>query len=426
MKNKSLIYVLIAIALAITIGSITGTEASIFGVTFFSIFDLLGQLFLNLLMLIVVPLISSSIITGMVRMGKEHSIGRISFKMFGMFILTNVLAISVGVLLVNLFLDKFYLSAKAISIAKESSGVLLKTPSVGTNFSDLLLSIIPQNILYALSKGHMLSIIFFSIVFGYVLTKVSQKSQEILIGFFQAVFNSMIQFTHLVMKFLPVGVFFLVAKEFSQAGIETLKPIALYTSMELLGVAIIVFIIFPLLLKFLGKVHPLRHFKAMLSPIITAFSTSSSSATLPVTIDCLEKKAKVSNKICSLVTPLGSSINLTSTAMHIYIASAFIAAAYGVKLDFHTQTTIFLLCVLTTLGVASVPSGCLMTLMIVITTLGIPASGIGLIIVVDRILDMFRTSGNVFGVSTNAVIIARLEGEKNILPKQDLSIADAK
>jgi len=164
MKNKSLIYVLISIALAITIGSITGTEAKIFGVTFYGIYDLFGQLFLNVLMLIVIPLVSSSIIVGMAKMGKEHSIGRISFKTFGMFLLTNILSISVGVLLVNIFLDNFSISAKAISMTKENIGIATQATTVGTNIKDLIISIIPQNILNAFSKGHMLGVIFFSLI----------------------------------------------------------------------------------------------------------------------------------------------------------------------------------------------------------------------------------------------------------------------
>lgn len=414
MKTKSFIKILIAIILAIFVGQIVGKDSKIFGITFHSIFDVGGTLFLNLLMLLVIPLIFSSIVTGIGKIGKESNLGRIGLKTFLLFVFTNFLAIMVGVLLVNLFKDYFMSSAKTISALKET--VVIENQDTMGGLKGIILRIIPKNIFYTFSQGEMIGLIFFSILFGYGITKIEKKYQEAIHNFFQAIFNTMLTITHLVMKLLPLGVFFLVAKEFSYNGIETLKPLFLFSSIELIAIVLICFIIFPILLV-LAKVNPVLHFKAVFPAIVTAFSTSSSSATLPVTMECLEEKAKVSNKICSIVTPLGTSINLSTTAMHIFVASAFIATAYGLNLNFTTQFTIFLLSIITTLGMASVPSGCLMTLIIVITALKIPAAGIGIIIAVDRILDMLRTAGNVFGVSVNTVIIAKSEGEKEVLKK---------
>ncbi|KPK32950.1 MAG: hypothetical protein AMS24_02650 [Chlamydiae bacterium SM23_39] len=418
MKNRSLIYIFIALISAIFVGISINTETKIFGFSVYNFFDVGGTLFLNLLMLIVVPLISSSIITGIAKMGKEHTLGRIASKTFFIFILTNILAILLGVLLVNIFLNQFLESAKTISTIKNTKIIHgISSPET----KNIFLQIIPHNILEALSYGKMLSLIFVSILFGFALTKTPYKYSFILINFFQSLFETMIQITHLIMKILPLGIFFLITKEFASTGLKALKPIALFSTVELIGIFSIFFILFPILLKFLAKINPLLHLKAMFPALITAFSTSSSSATLPLTLDCLEKRASVSNKICSLTVPLGTSLNLTATAMHIFVAASFIACVYGINLNFITQTTIFFLCLITTLGVASVPSGCLITLMIVITTLGIPKEGIGIIIVVDRFLDMLRTTTNVFGTSSNTIIIAKLEGEKNLFSKKDFN-----
>jgi Na+/H+-dicarboxylate symporter len=214
------------------------------------------------------------------------------------------------------------------------------------------------------------------------------------------------------MKCLPLGVFFLIAREFAKTGFASVKALGIFSSLVLSGIGILFFIIIPILLILIAKINPLQHLKAMSSSLITAFSTSSSSATLPVLMDSLEKNAKVSNKICGIVTPLGSSINLSASAMYVFIASSFIAIIYNVDLNFTTQTTIFLLSLVTTLGVAAIPSGSIIIIIIILGILGIPAAGIGFIMVVDRFLDMFRTTTNIFSISSSTVMVAKLEGEK--------------
>ena len=221
----------------------------------------------------------------------------------------------------------------------------------------------------------------------------------------------------MIMKFLPLGAFCLVAKEFAETGLCSLKSLGFYLGIVLGGFAIHFFITIPLLLKFIGKVSPIAHVKAMGRALITAFSTGSSSATLPVTIDCLEQNAKVSNKIASLVAPLGTSINLSASAMFVVITSSFVAIAYGITLSLPLQLTIFLLSLLTTLGVAGIPSGCLITTMLVLNAIGVPPEGIAIIIAADRVIDMFRTLVNVFSIGSSAVIVARLQGETQVLSK---------
>ncbi len=227
----------------------------------------------------------------------------------------------------------------------------------------------------------------------------------------------MIQVTHLIMKLLPYGVFCLVAKVFMTTGIGSLKSVALFSLTALLGLAAFMFIALPLMLKYVAKVKPMRHFKAMSPALVTAFSTSSSSATLPVTIDCVEKRAGVSNKICSLVVPLGTSINMSGSALYECVAAMFVAQAYGIDLSFTTQFLVVVMSLVTSIGVAGVPSASLVAILVILKVIGLPAEGIGLFVAVDRLLDMCRTTVNVFSDSCCAILVARTEGEENVLAK---------
>lgn len=261
----------------------------------------------------------------------------------------------------------------------------------------------------------MLGLIFFSLIFGYCLSKVDSKNGSILMGFWQGVFLAMIEFTHIIMKCLPLGVFFLVAKVFAESGFKSLQSLGVFTLAVLLGLLTFVFVGLPILLKTIGKVSPRRHFKAMGPALITAFSTSSSSATLPITIDCVEKRAGVSNKICSLVIPLGTSINMSGSALYECVAAVFVAQAYGIEMTLMTQFTVVLLSLITSIGVAGVPSASLVAIIAILKAIGLPIEGIGFFIAVDRILDMCRTTVNVFSDSCCAVLVATSEGEKNVL-----------
>jgi Na+/H+-dicarboxylate symporter len=227
----------------------------------------------------------------------------------------------------------------------------------------------------------------------------------------------MIRLIHLVMKFLPIGVFFLVAKAFSETGVRSLASLGMFTLSALSGLAMFTFVALPLLLKYIAKVKPARHFKAMGPALITAFSTSSSSATLPITIDCVEKRAGVSNRICSLVIPLGTSINMSGSALYECVAAMFIAQAYGIHLSFGSQFLIIFLSLITSIGVAGVPSASLVAIIAILKAMGLPIEGIGLFIAVDRILDMCRTTVNVFSDSCCAILVAKTEGEDNVLSK---------
>ncbi len=421
-KKPSPWKVFIAIILGMVIGSFTQQGSSIFGLELYSftypIYTLFGKIFINALTLVVVPLVSSSIITGIARIGNEGDFGRLGVKTFGFYLGTSLLSIIIGLLFVNLLHPGSIINPETISTTVNVAEIQqhLATQE-SSRFTDLLLQIVPSNIIDTFGKGQMLGLIFFSLIFGYCISKIESHTSSIMMGFWQGLFQAMIQFTHVIMKFLPLGVFFLVAKVFAESGFQSLRSLGLFTLAVLLGLAVFTFVALPLLLKFVANVKPSRHFRAMGPALITAFSTSSSSASLPVTIDCVEKRAGVSNKICSLVIPLGTSINMSGSALYECVAAMFIAQAYGIELSLTTQFIVVLLSLITSIGVAGVPSASLVAIIAILKSLGLPIEGIGLFIAVDRILDMCRTTVNVFSDSCCAILVARSEGEKNVLAK---------
>jgi len=283
----------------------------------------------------------------------------------------------------------------------------------------VFLSMVPANIVAAAANGQMLGLIFFSILFGFFMTRITEAYAESQYNFWQGVYETMMKITDWVMKFAPIGIFALVAKVI--AGIDGDDLTDMFQSLGLFFVSVVLalaahaFIIMPLLLKIVGRVKPTRHYRAMSPALLTAFSTASSAATLPLTIECVEKNAGVSNRTSSFVLPLGATVNMDGTALYECVAVMFIAQAYGLELGFVTQFTIVIVALLTSIGVAAVPAASLVAITIILSTIGLPVEALGLILAVDRILDMFRTSVNVFSDSCGAVIIGRLEGEEGIL-----------
>ncbi len=414
--------VIIAIVLGMIIGSATQQGSTFFGIDLFGlafpIYEICGKVFINALTLVVVPLVSSSIITGIARIGNESAFKRLGIKTFSFYFGTSIIAILIGLFFVNLLNPGSAINAETLAMHVGSTDIQSHLQvQEGIKFTDVLLKIVPSDIVETFSRGEMLGLIFFSLIFGYCISKIESRNGATLISFWQGIFQAMIEFTHIILKFLPLGVFFLVAKVFCETGFASLLSLGLFTLAVLLGLLVFTLIGLPLLLKFVAKVSPIRHFKAMAPAIITAFSTSSSSATLPVTIDCVEKRAGVSNRICSLVVPLGTSINMSGSALYECVAAIFITQAYGIPLTFSMQLAIVLLSLMTSIGVAGVPSASLVAIIAILKAVGLPIEGIVLFIAVDRILDMCRTTVNVFSDSCCAVIVARLEGEKNVLSK---------
>ena len=235
--------------------------------------------------------------------------------MFTFYFGTGLMAILIGLFFVNLFSPGVGIT---LSPSMQNTEIAALKDSVGTHgagsFVQVLLSIVPSNIVAAFASGQMLGLIFFSILFGYSLSKIESNASSTLQNFFKGIFETMIHITHIIMKTLPIGVFCLVSQVFMKTGIQSIGSVAVFLVTVLCGLATFMFIGLPLLLKFIAKVNPVRHLKAMTPALVTAFSTSSSSASLPITIDCVEKRSGVSNRICSLVVPLGTSINMAGSA----------------------------------------------------------------------------------------------------------------
>jgi Na+/H+-dicarboxylate symporter len=414
--------ILIALVLAIAVGLLTGTEAGLFGITFYSIFDFAGKLFLNALKMLIVPLIVSSIIVGVAGIGGTHGLGRLGGRTVVYYLTTSLLAILVGLMVVNLVEPGVVDGQPAkdlIGFSADAAEVQEKVAGKGTgDVVEVFLRLIPTNVVEAASSGQMLGLIFFSLLYGFFMTRITEDYAEAQYNFWQGVFEIMMKITDLIMRFAPLGVFALVAKVVASTGFDAFAPLAMFFFSAVAALAIHFLVTLPLLLYFVGRVNPIRHYRAMGPALLTAFSTASSSATLPVTMECVEKNAGVSNRTTSFVLPLGATINMDGTALYECVAAMFIAQAYGIELGFATQFMVVLIALLTSIGVAGIPAASLVAIAIILAAVGLPVEGIGLILAVDRILDMMRTSVNVFSDSCGAVIIGRLEGEEGILQER--------
>ncbi len=411
--------ILIALALAVIVGSVTGTEAGLFGVTFYSVYVFLGTLFLNALKMLIVPLVAASIITGIAGIGSSTSLGRLGAKTLLYYFSTSLIAILVGLFLVNALTPGIIDGRPAkelLGLTADTATIIQNAESRGAgDIVQLFLQLVPTNIVAAAANGQMLGLIFFSLLFGYFMPKIADPFGQVLGDFWRGIFQVMMRITEWVMKFAPLGVFALVAKVVAATGFSAFAPLALFFVTVLAALTVHMVVVLPMLLFFVGRVHPVRHYRAMAPAMLTAFSTSSSSATLPLTMECVEKKAGVSNQTSSFVLPLGATVNMDGTALYECVAALFIAQAYGIELDFVVQFTVVLIALLTSIGVAGIPAASLVAIVVILTAMGLPAEGVGLILAVDRVLDMCRTAVNVFSDSCGAVIIGRSEGEANIL-----------
>lgn len=407
MKNQLLIKVVVAIVLAVLAGWWTGPDHKILGIHFVQIYTLIGQLFLNALNLIVVPLVASSIIIGTARLGSDATLGSMGFKTFGFYLLTTFLAVLIG-------LGGFLLISPQVSPETVATLSKLSTSiAEGSTFeriSQIFLRIVPSNILAVAAQGQMLGVLFFSILFGYFTGKLDSSLSTVMLGFWKGLFQIIMQITQLFMKALPIGVFGLVAKVVATTGLDSITCVCLFLFTVIASLLFYACVGLPILLFFNG-INPILFFKAIAPALMTAFSTSSSAATLPITMDCLEKRAGISSRICHFTLPLGTSLNMSGGALYLCAAALFIGHAYGVDLSFTTIGLVVVMAMLTSMGIAGIPSASLVSLIMILHTIGVPSEGVGLILAIDRILDMCRTTVNVLGNATCTTLIACSENE---------------
>lgn len=407
MQNTMLFKVLIALLLAIVTGLATDADSTLIGIPLIPLYGLAGKLFLNALTLVVVPLVCSSIIIGTARMGADSAFKKLGKKTFACFISTTALAVLLGyVLMMTIQPGQSAQGTFAASLDAHVTDLSQQAGEEGfQKIEQFLLRLVPTNILAAATQGQMMGLIVFCMLFGFFLTHIEAQAAGIIISFFQGVFQIMMKITQMIMTALPVGVFFLVSKVIASTGIESITSVAAFFGVLLLGLLIEMLILFPLLLKIIAKVNPLHHFRAMMPALMTAFSTSSSAATMPVSIECLEKHAGVSPRICSFTIPLGTSINMPGTALHVCCSVFFIAQVYGIPLSWSSQCVALFMILLTSFGIAGVPSASLFAVVTVLTMVGLPGEGIAMILAIERLVDMCRTTVNVFGNSCCAVLI---------------------
>ncbi|MBT8079545.1 MAG: dicarboxylate/amino acid:cation symporter [Gammaproteobacteria bacterium] len=418
--------ILIAIGLAAIAGSIVNQTGNgdpaapgVLGISFLSVFKYVGTLFLNALRMIIVPLIMSSIIVGMAGIGSSGNLGALGGRTLLFYAATTLAAILVGLLLINA-VGPGYVDGKPAGelMALDGSAADIAARVEGRDAGDVaevFLRMVPANVVKAAVEGQMLGLIFFALLFGYFMTKLRDELQKALFNFWDAVFQVMMKMTEWIMMFAPIGVFGLIAAVIAETGFSAARPLAIFAITVVAALLVHALVTLPVLLRAVGGVSPYKMFPAMAPAMLTAFSTASSSATLPVTMDCVEENVGVSNRISSFVLPLGATVNMNGTALYECAAAMFLAQAYGLELTFGVQFTIVIIALLTSIGVAGVPSASLVAIAIILVAVGLPVEAIGVLMVFDRILDMARTSINIFGDSCCAVIVARLSGEETKL-----------
>ena len=367
----------------------------------------LGTLFLRLLRMIIVPLVFASIFTGVAGLGSAGNLGRMSFKTISYFAFTSIIAIATGLALVNWIRPG---QGVDIGLSQPVEGITIAERELG----EILLNIVPVNIVDSLSRSDFIGIIFFAMILAIFSTKVAEQHRATLFQFFSALFEVMMKITLFVIKFTPLGVFGLaaglVAAQAGELG-QIIQGLGKYILTVVLGLSIHSFISLPLILKFIGRVNPLKHYRGMSVPLLTAFSTASSSATLPLTMQAVTSNSGVSKETANFVLPIGATVNMDGTALYHAISALFIAQVFGIDLTLMQQFIVLVTALLASIGAAGIPMAGLVIITLILSAVGLPLEGIGLLLVVDRILDPLRTMVNVLGDTCGTVIIAKSEGE---------------
>jgi len=371
----------------------------------------MGDLFLRALRMVIVPLIMTSIICGVSGLGASGNMGRLGARTLAYYTVSSLLAILTGLVLVNLLHPGV---GADLGLQREPENLANSIERFGNSpwqaFLRLAMDMVPTNPMAAMANGDMLQVIVFALLFGIFISRVPDALRQPLETFFQGAFAVMMGITHFVLAFAPLGIFALVARTVATTGLEVFSGLGIYALTVFLGLVVHGAVTLPLLLLAFG-LSPRRHAQAMSPALLTAFSTSSSSATLPLTMDSLENRAGVSNRVTSFVAPLGATVNMDGTALYECVAAVFIAQAYGLDLSFSQQFLVVVTALLASIGAAGIPMAGLVMISVILTAVGLPLEGVGLILAVDRVLDMCRTTVNVWSDSCGSALIARGEGE---------------
>jgi Na+/H+-dicarboxylate symporter len=417
-------------------------------------FDLVGDIFIQGLKLIIVPLVTSSIVLAIANLGSGGGsgagtgFGRLTGKTLGYYATTSVISVVIGLIVVNTLSPGLTTddAGQTVGILEGQDLAAFESDQqavdnkvggkTGTDFLDVFREMVPPNVIQAAAQGKLLGLIVVSILIGYFLSKSDSEPARLIKTFTQGVYDLTLAITELVLKVAPIGIVGLIAATLGEQYAKLVPDgrlavfvtgLTTFAGAALGALMIHFLIVMPLILLLVARVNPIKHVRAMLPALLTAFSTASSSATLPVTMECVEERAGVSRKTTSFVLPLGATVNMDGTALYECVAAIFICQAFGIELTFAQQFLIVVTAVLTSIGVAGVPSASLVAIVVILTAVqdALPAgslpegvllvSGLGLLFVFDRPLDMVRTAVNVFSDSVGAVTIAKTEGETNVL-----------
>ena len=377
-------------------------------------FDFIAHLFLRMLQMLIVPLIVTSMVSGMVSIGDPKSLGRMGLKTFLFYVTTSLLAILVGFVLVNMIGPG---EGAELNLSADVSGEDFDRDE---NPFGILLRMVPSNVFGGMSSnGKILQVIFFSILFGVFISRVGGESGAFLSKLFQSAFDVMMRMAEFVLSLVPIGVVALIARVVGMSGLDPFKDLAILMLTVILGLAFHACITLPLILLLIGRVNPLRWAKAVSPALLMAFSTSSSSATLPVTMRSVKERGRASNRVSSFVLPLGATINMDGTALYECVGVLFLAQFYASNnpdfdLTFAMQVVVVVTALLASVGAAGIPGAGLVMMTTILSALGLPLEGTVFLLAIDRPLDMLRTATNVWSDTTCVAVIARGEGEEGI------------
>ena len=397
--QKMLVAMIAGAILGIVLGSVDSFKGWVEVYLSFGLFDIIGKLFVNSLKMLVVPLVFCSIAVGVSSLANISLMGRVGLKAIIIYLFTTAIAISLA-LIVAITINP----GKGLDIADTSEFTVKEAPSI----TSVITSIIPSNPVLAMAEGEMLQIILFSILLGVAITLSASAGEPIKKGL-QSLNSVMMAMVNIVMKFAPLGVFCLIAKTFATQGVSMIIPLASYFFTVAAVLLLHVLITYSVLLKVIAKVSPIIFIKKMRDAIVFAFSTASSNATIPVTLNTVEKKLGVDKAVASFTVPLGATINMDGTAIMQGVATVFIASVYQVDLSLADYLTVILTATMASIGTAGVPGVGLIMLTMVLAQVGLPVEGIALIIGIDRLLDMMRTAVNITGDSMVSIITAKSE-----------------
>lgn len=420
------------ILIGMVLGIVAGFLVNQFGATGVLVYtNPIGDIFIRLVKMLVVPLVLVSLILGSASLGDIGKLGKMGLKAFGFFMLTTAVAAMIGIGVANVFSpgegmpadkrDALIAEYQSEAAAKTAGAAEMAQKSEVEKIFDLFIRMVPTNPFQSLAEGDMLGVIFFALFLGICATLIPSEKTQTLVKAFDALNDAIIKMVTLAMETAPYGVFALMLKVVAEMGLDILLLLIKYALVVLLGLLLHVIITHFSFIAFYVRQSPLRFLQAIKEAILLGFSTSSSSATLPISMNVAEKNLNISREVSSFVLPLGATINMDGTALYQAVAAIFIAQVFGVDLTFTQQLTIILTATLASVGAAGVPGAGMITLALVLSTIGVPETGLALIFGLDRLIDMCRTTINIIGDLTLTAVMAKSEGETvEILTDKDL------